>query len=448
MVGKIWKITLGVGLSFLVVINSLGAASVLLLQKHQNDFQELINSTDADKRKEAIETAKRRLNLASLLAPWSPQPGEAKLSFTIYLAKLGIDLDPNLEEVIDTFIQTAKRAPTREKAYTEIVNLYLLKPQLFNNWPNYSWTTMLKVAEGFNPTLAYIQQLWGILLHKALSETEHPSQELIGSLCLHYGKYINLEGNRISLDMVNNIYGICFGLTRDIELLAPLMPIKPELWRLWGEYLCSGNRTTWIEVRPFIERRIFQGEQAPFACTELAEGLRISCTQEALGLVQTCIMRYPEYTPGWNWLIYNIEKNGAVIDKSTLSDLIQFALRRATLNENQIAALSLVLCKRKMYDLAAQVIETGTVNILGRKEKILEALARCLIDKGQNKAAIEMLEKSLTKYPHMVWAWIALGRLQMDDGQILKGEQSMNRALKLDPGNSQAIQYLKKQGIY
>lgn len=446
MIRVFFRLTICLGFVFLLVINSLGSISDLLLQKHKRQIIGL-RSLDISTLKEALVAEKRRLNLAASLAPWSAQPQEEKLAFSIYLAEIGIDMNLNWEEIDNVFLAATHRVPTKAEVYIDIVKLYQLAPQLFENTAKYNWAAMLTMAERLNPTNAYIHHIWGNLIYKKLPSTAPPLQDNVADICRHFGRWLTLQGPRLNWDLVNDAFGKCFGLTHNIELLAPLLNENSGLLRLWGYHLCSFKNRELREAVTNIEQRLSAKMNAAEACLALAQGLSSGCIAESARMIQNWIKRYPKFSNGWTWLIENLGNGTIVIEKDQLAELTQLALSHGTLNDKQIAGLSSLLCKRGMYALARPTLEVG-LESTGRHDKVWEALVSCLVDSGQNGAATELLETALKRHPNMAWAWLALGRLQLDNGQFLSGEQSMNRVLKLEPGNSQAIYYLKKRGIY
>lgn len=90
----------------------------------------------------------------------------------------------------------------------------------------------------------------------------------------------------------------------------------------------------------------------------------------------------------------------------------------------------------------------GGLDQPGRHDEILDQLADCLESTGQAKAAIDLLERVLGRRPNAAWAWLSLGRLQLKNGEVLAGEESLSRALKIDPQNQGAIEALKRAGVY
>jgi tetratricopeptide (TPR) repeat protein len=439
------KLFISLALAGLLVLVGLGAVSDVVLQRHRGQLAQL-GALGSDERDEAISKVKDNLELAAGLAPWSPHPQQAKLSLASHLAELGIDNAPNWDDLQKAFLAAARNAPTWAEAYIGVAKIYLVDRQIFESAPNL-WADMLATAERLSPTMSYVQHLWGNLLFKALPGKEPPSGDNVADICRHFGRGLALQGEIVNWPLINDAYSICFGLTRNLDMLKLLMPANPGLWRLWGEHLCGGSNQVWRNLRPRIEQWLFADRRAPMSCLAFARGLSQDCMAEAVDLMMTCLRRYPQFSEGWTWLVQNLERADAALPENQLAELTQLGLSQGALNAKHITALSKALCNRGMFSLASQALEAG-LGLPGRNDEVMEQVANCLAECGQAQAAMEMLGGIVARRPNAAWAWLTLGRLQMDAGQVLNGEESLSRALKLDPNNRKAIEYLKRGGVY
>lgn len=445
MARLIWRVLLSLVLAGLAVVVGLGAASDLLLQRHQGQVGKF-NSVALDEREAALAVINRSLALATDLAPWDPRPYQAKLNLAGFLTEQGVESSPSPSELRDIFLETARRAPTWPEPYLGLARMCYYDQQTLEVMGDL-WPKLLAGAERLNPTMAYIQHLWGNLLFKTLPVNAPPPRDKVAEICAHFGRGLTLQGDNYNWPLINDAFSICFGLTRDMDLLKPVLPVTPGIWQQWGTYLGSGPAFTWRRVRPQLEALVLSGDRSTSACLALARGLGQNCMEDAVELMMTCLRRHPDFAGGWAWLLQNVGQTGARLDNELLSELVKLALNQPILNAKQVATLAKILCERSMFDQASMVLEGG-LDQPGRHDEILDQLADCLESTGQAKAAIDLLERVLGRRPNAAWAWLSLGRLQLKNGEVLAGEESLSRALKIDPQNQGAIEALKRAGVY